>query len=120
MKNFLLYLFFFTYAASILKPVVPYLSDLIAHSFYYAEHVKTVHFENGKYHVHHELVRQAQKNTGHENGGYLKKISLPDEHLVIANSFSFFNPYFPYNYLPPALQSIVAVCHNAVFTPPRC
>lgn len=120
MKNFLLYLFFFTYSASILKPVVPYLSDLIAHSFYYAEHVKTVHFENGKYHVHHELVRQAQKNTGDENGGYLKKISLPDEHLIIINSFSFFNPFLLHNYLPSTLQRILPVPGNAVFSPPRC
>ncbi len=120
MKNFLLYLFFFTYSASILKPAVPYLSDLMAHTFYHAEHVKTVHFENGKYHVHHELVKQAQKNTGNENNDYLKKISLPEEHLIIENSFNFFSPYFPHNYLSPVLQSIVPVCMNAVFAPPRC
>jgi hypothetical protein len=120
MKNFLLYLFFFTYSASILKPCVPYLSDIISHTFYYAEHVKTVHFENGKYHVHHELVKMAQKNTGDENGGYLKKISLPDEHLIVTNNFSFLNPYFPHPYLLPVLQSITAGCTNAVFSPPRC
>jgi hypothetical protein len=99
---------------------MPYLSDLIAHTFYNAEHVKTVHFENGKYHVHHELVKLAQKNTGDENDGYLKKISLPDEHLITTTSFSFFNPYFPHNYLPAVLQSITPVCMDAVFPPPRC
>ena len=120
MKNFLLYLFFFTYSASILKPAVPYLSDLLAHTFYYAEHVKTVHVENGKYHVHHELVKQAQENKADENGGYLKKIALPDEHLISTNSFSFFSPFFPHYYLSPVSQSIVPACINAVFSPPRC
>jgi hypothetical protein len=120
MKNVLLYLLFFTCSVSILKPAVPYLSDFIAHTFYYAEHVRTVHFENGKYHVHHELVRQVQKNKEDENGGFLKKISLPDEYLITATALIFFNPYSPHNYLSFVLQSIVPACINAVFLPPRC
>ena len=120
MKNTLLYLLLFTYSASILKPAMPYLSDAIAHTFYFAEHVKTVHFENGKYHVHNELVRQAQKNTGNENDGSIKKGSFPDEHLIATNSALPVNPSFYNNYSLHILHSILPVCRNAVFSPPRC
>ena len=119
MKNTLLYLLLFTYSASILKPAIPYFSDTIAHTFYYAAHVKTVHFQNGKYHVHHELVKQATKGTN-ENGGCLKKISLPDDHLTVSSFFYFIDPYLHNIYLHFGLDGILPACKNAVFPPPRC
>ena len=47
----------------VLKPVLPYVSDLVSHTFFYANHMATMHYENGKYHVHYEVA----KNTKEEN-----------------------------------------------------
>jgi len=119
MRDTLLYLLLFTYSASILKPAMPYLSDTIAHTFYHSEHIKTVHFENGKYHVHHELVKQTQRNTTNKNSDYIKKCSQPDEHLTTTESTVAGNPSFSTNYSVLILHSLLPVCRNAVFSPPR-
>jgi hypothetical protein len=49
------------YVTSFLNPVIPVFKDLAAHLFWKAEHMASVHFENGTYHVHAELAEAAQK-----------------------------------------------------------
>jgi hypothetical protein len=66
----------------LLKPLLPVLSDTAAHIFLYSEHVATVHFENGKYHVHKEMNEAAKKNLPEQNQQDQKKVISPDEYLV--------------------------------------
>ncbi|ASS47948.1 MAG: hypothetical protein A3D31_01355 [Candidatus Fluviicola riflensis] len=50
-----------------LKPILPFAGDFIAHAFNEFDHVATVHFENGEYHVHAEVVKDAKsKNSDQE------------------------------------------------------
>ena len=42
------------------------MNDVIAHTFYKMEHLASVHFENGKYHVHAELASE-RKSEPKEN-----------------------------------------------------
>jgi hypothetical protein len=52
------------YAALLMRPVGPVLTDTVAHIFWKSEHMATVHFENGKYHVHVEIsVEEKSSNT---------------------------------------------------------
>ncbi len=120
MKDALLYLLLFTYSASIFKPVIPYLSDMVAHTFYYAEHVKKVHYENGKYHVHNELVRENKKNTTDDKDAMQKKISSDNEHLLITNYSCFFNPHYPNNYFSANPPIFFNIDISFDFPPPRC
>src|SRR5262245_17283334 len=62
MKKAALYILLFSYSFALLKPVGPYISDTIAHIFYYTKHMATVHYENGKFHVHKEIVENEKKN----------------------------------------------------------
>jgi hypothetical protein len=52
----------FCYAFLLFKPAVPFVKDRLAHTFFYAQHVRTVHVENGKEHVHYE-VKKASADT---------------------------------------------------------
>ena len=55
------------YSCMPLKPILPFASDFIAHTFNEFDHVATVHFENGKYHVHAEVVNDSKsKNSDSE------------------------------------------------------
>lgn len=54
------------YSCMPLKPILPFASDFIAHTFNEFDHVATVHFENGKYHVHSEVAKDAQSNNDSE------------------------------------------------------
>jgi hypothetical protein len=48
------------YAFALLRPVMPVVNDAIAHIFFEMEHLATVHYENGKYHIHLELEQLAE------------------------------------------------------------
>ena len=65
-KKAILYTFIFVYGFALIKPITPIVNDVIAHTFYKMEHLATVHFENGKYHVHAELATE-HKNESKEN-----------------------------------------------------
>jgi hypothetical protein len=67
MKKALLYLLLFAYSTIVLKPVLPTISDTLAHIFWYSEHMATVHYEHGKYHVHLEYTEAAKKGYPEKN-----------------------------------------------------
>jgi glycosylphosphatidylinositol transamidase (GPIT) subunit GPI8 len=66
-----------------LKPVSPYISDAVAHIFYYTQHMATVHYENGKYHVHKELVDNAKKGESSKEPSASKKENSANDHIAI-------------------------------------
>ncbi|MBS1685814.1 MAG: hypothetical protein JSS76_13780 [Bacteroidetes bacterium] len=45
----------FFYILSVFRPVVPLVSDAIAHTFYEQQHIMQVHEVNGKFHIHDEI-----------------------------------------------------------------
>lgn len=51
------------YAALLLRPLLPVLQDGMAHMFWNSEHMATVHYENGKYHVHVEIAKSEENST---------------------------------------------------------
>lgn len=50
------------YAIVLVRPVIPCISDLLAHTFWESEHITTVHYENGKYHMHLELKKAGEES----------------------------------------------------------
>ena len=101
------------------KPALPYVSDFVAHVLFYQQHMATVHFENGKYHVHKEVVKDIKEENSGKNSLPEKKKNTTEEHtgatcksVAGASSFMPVNyraylqqnvlpPYLPYNYPPP-------------------
>ncbi len=71
MKKLLTYLVLYAYVVSLVKPVVPIISDLIAHTFYQLEHISVVHQHNGVYHVDKEL-EEASKDFPETNATNFK------------------------------------------------
>jgi mannose-6-phosphate isomerase class I len=78
MKKQLAIILLFCYASVLLRPLVPVVSDFLAHTFWSSDHIATVHYENGHYHLHYELkeihkndsdpVQQLpEKKSGNEN-----------------------------------------------------
>src|ERR1700757_3886714 len=67
-KKIVVYTFLYVYAFGLIKPIMPIINDVIAHTFYKMEHLATVHFENGKYHVHAELASEAGKQNNDAKG----------------------------------------------------
>ena len=120
MKKLLLYIVFVSYAIVMVKPALPYMSDFIGHIIFYKQHMATVHFENGKYHVHKEVVKDIKEENSNKNSlPEKKKSSTQYEYVAIVNkqssqttdllstAYSIYlkqsnsSPYIAYNYPPP-------------------
>ncbi|HNF02514.1 MAG TPA: hypothetical protein PKL81_11080 [Ferruginibacter sp.] len=91
MKRIPLYILLLSYSALMLKPVSPYISDTIAHIFYFAQHMATVHYENGKFHVHKEVIDVAKEEAAPKDQTSSKKDNSISDHLATTN-----NPALPY------------------------
>ena len=83
MKQIALYIVLFSYSMVMLKPVSPYVSDTVAHIFYYTQHMATVHYENGKYHVHKELLDDTKKNNPAKEIPASKKENSATDHISL-------------------------------------
>lgn len=118
MKKAALYFLLFSYAMLILKPVAPYVSDAVAHIFYYSQHMATIHYENGKMHVHKEIVNNAKEEQPVKEIPASKKENSSTDHisfqqkpsvqvLPVTRSFqipipaSLLNNYLAAEYPPP-------------------
>ena len=65
-----------------LKPVLPYISDTIAHIFWYSKHMATVHYVDGKFHVHKDVMEQEKRNGTEKNPFTEKKDQSQYEYLI--------------------------------------
>ena len=102
------------------KPALPYVQDFVGHILFYKQHMATVHFENGKYHLHKEVAKNAKEENSNKNTLPEKKKSGSNyEYLANANKsilqltslsssiYSLYNkqyitsPFLAYNYPPP-------------------
>ncbi|TND08030.1 MAG: hypothetical protein FD123_2584 [Bacteroidetes bacterium] len=80
---------------ALVKPLLPAVEDFLAHSFWQTRHVATVHFENGKYHLHADLKEAAPEEDksakqrsvkGEENNTSHLRGAMETIPLVIAGS----------------------------------
>jgi hypothetical protein len=90
MKKVLSYLVLFAYGTIMLMPVLPYVSDKVAHTFWLYQHISTVHYEHGEYHSHYEATEIAQKtNTDKNTSTTFKYTANADEHVVTTTAYHF-------------------------------
>ncbi|MEP7142817.1 MAG: hypothetical protein ABI707_08100 [Ferruginibacter sp.] len=89
MKRILSYLLLCIYATIMIKPVMPTITDMLAHLLNYSEHMATVHHSHGgKSHVHYEYIEAAKKNS-HEDNPYnniFKKGDGSSEHILFTTA----------------------------------
>lgn len=67
MKKITSYILLFIYSSGLLVPISPVISDVLAHTFWRAQHLATVHCVNGKYHVHYELYKAGKSDSKGNN-----------------------------------------------------
>jgi hypothetical protein len=118
MKNTFLYLLLFSYTTIICKPILPLVSDCMAHVFWYSQHMATVHYEHGKYHVHYELMDTAKKGLP-EKDANLSRSETNTEHLIVDNTYTFPPPVFIQTDFTSAASYLLHTHASSDFPPPR-
>jgi hypothetical protein len=119
MKQIALYIILFSYSVLMLKPISPYISDTVEHIFNYTKHMATVHYENGKYHVHKDLVNEAKKNDPAKENSTAKKENSTNDHIAIQQKQSL--QIFPAN-ITHQISASANLLNNylaADYPPPR-
>lgn len=118
----------------LLRPAVPYLKDGLAHTFFYTQHITTVHVENGKEHVHYEIKKALNETekTKSLNGEKsesnidvcilpsVNNISLFPLNAIPANSdrnFLFILRYIEPDDQPPKLQGVNGIMMQVFGSP---
>lgn len=104
MKLTATYILLFFYTSAVFKPVVPYILDFIAHSFYHEHHMATVHHSYGKDHVHIEAEKAATEDGNHGEKPKHKDIEPFSVHIVFNTNFTLHNTFsieenYSFNYL---------------------
>lgn len=119
MKLAITYLLLFAYSTIILKPILPYTSDTIAHIFWYKDHMATVHSHNGKMHVHTEVTEAAKSSNPEKDSTILKKGASANDHIITKkvdiSKEEAFSPRYFYSFSP-------TLCHTfltADYRPPK-
>ena len=102
MKKVLSYLVLFAYGTIMLMPILPYVSDKVAHTFWLYEHISTVHYEHGQYHTHYQEVEIAKKTSSEHSNTNSKYSGFANEHtttsiayhfMLLSNSVTLFSSY---------------------------
>lgn len=102
-----------------LKPVSPYISDAVEHIFNYTQHMATVHYENGKYHVHKELVDNAKKNNPAKETPVSKKENSANDHITIQQKQTFQNLPSNNSYQISSASKLINNYLAGEYPPPR-
>lgn len=84
-KKFISCLLLALYSLAFLKPIAPLVNDLLAHTFWKMQHLATVHYENGKYHLHNELKTASNEDSSNRKAGSLTSDETLALHLGVAD-----------------------------------
>ena len=110
MNKILSYFLLCIYATIMIKPIMPTIVDVFAHVFNYSEHMATVHFENGKYHVHYDYIAAAKNRTQEDSttNSLVKKVFLTYEHTILSTLTPLFfeenSSSFQFHFTPQLLN----------------
>ncbi len=108
------------YAFALVKPIVPIVNDTIAHIFFKMDHLATVHFENGKYHIHAELQQAAETTDSKSTPLISSFFDTLSNHLKTETTISL--NLFPITLSKPQFPSInfpVDICLKSPTPPPK-
>ena len=94
MKKLVVYIFLSLYVFAQVKPLTLITRDAIAHTFWRMEHMATVHYENGHYHLHTELKSEAEKAN---KEAQQKSTNSDSSYEIIAHTIAKLNLNFQFN-----------------------
>ncbi len=88
MKKALTYLVLVSYLAGLIKPSLPIILNVIAHTFQELEHTSTVHKHNGENHVHQEIAAIEKEDTNKNIPTHKIEVSA-NPHLISKLRYDF-------------------------------
>jgi hypothetical protein len=82
--RFLLTVFIGSYSIGIFQSYLPAINDFVQHTFNEFNHINTIHFENGKYHLHKEeakIIKHKNNKDQNNEDQTVKKLDFHDNNI---------------------------------------
>ncbi len=91
MKKIAIYILLSFYVFAQLKPLAVVIEDVLAHAFWKMQHMATVHYENGHYHIHSELsdISEKENKNTQQKAPSSEKINETDSQNIYELNFNF-------------------------------
>ncbi len=70
------------------KPVLPLVQDEIAHIFWKAEHIATVHHHHGDHHAEEEIATSAHEEESNKNPATSKTSEQVSIHIIVESFYT--------------------------------
>ncbi len=106
-----------------LRPLLPVLQDVVAHTFFKMQHMATIHFENGNYHLHTDLktINDDEKATNKttQKSSSEKLSETNNQQLLTQINFNFKTNS---SLIPTKITSVLDVCSGFIqlpYLPPK-
>lgn len=92
MKKAAIYILLSFYVFAQLKPIIVVAEDFLAHTFWKMQHMATVHYENGHYHIHTELsdISEKESKNTQQKIPVSEKINEADSQNIHEVNFNFY------------------------------
>lgn len=87
MKTTAAYYLLLLYIFAICKPVLPLVQDELAHIFWNAEHIATVHHHHGDHHAEDEIAKAAQDEDNNKVPQTSKTTEPVSIHIIVESSY---------------------------------
>ncbi|MEO7801990.1 MAG: hypothetical protein ABIR81_08325 [Ginsengibacter sp.] len=116
-KEIAAYCLLIIYLLAAYKPLLPVITDLLAHTFYEANHVESVHHKHGSNHLQSEIIRAERQD---DKNNILLKFSEPvGLHLAAHISYTFPQSVSKPQYLPSITYNLYTTSLDRNYPPPK-
>ena len=88
MKITIAYFLLFLYTIAMCKPVLPLVQDKLAHIFWKAAHIATVHHHHGGHHAKEEIAKAAHEEESNKLPAPSKTPETVSIHIVLQSFYS--------------------------------
>ena len=101
------------------KPLLPVIKDEIAHLFWKAHHMATIHHHNGDHHAEEEVATATHEDES-ENTSTTTKLAEPVSiHLVTQSDYNFLQPTITEQKFGAGIYKLSTQCLSKHYPPPK-
>lgn len=102
------------------KPVLPLVQDDLAHIFWKAHHLATVHHHHGDHHTEHEIAEAAYHETPDTQAATAKTSEPVSVHLVVEFLYSMSQLSIDKKMFAAKNVNVASISVDKYYPPPKC
>lgn len=118
-KELMAYCLIIVYLFATCKPVLPVIADVLAHSFWEANHIESVHHTHGANHLHIEIAKAENHEESGQNNTALKFSEPLALHLAAIITYNFSRNAAGEPYLPASSSRLYNTQLESNYPPPK-